>query len=127
MDEKERILDKIHIRDLLLRCIIGLNEEERRDRQDVIINITLHLDLRAACRSDRIGDSVNYRTVKKSIIAAVERSSFNLVEHLAETIAGKCLEFPEVERVDVAVDKPGALRFARSVAVEIVRLRGSHG
>jgi len=41
-------LDKIHIRDLLQRCIIGIYDEERREKQDVVINITLHADLRKA-------------------------------------------------------------------------------
>ena len=32
--------DQIQIQDLLLRTIIGINEEERRNRQDVLINIS---------------------------------------------------------------------------------------
>ena len=35
-------MDKIHIRNLRCRCIIGLNEDERINKQDVVINITLH-------------------------------------------------------------------------------------
>jgi dihydroneopterin aldolase/D-erythro-7,8-dihydroneopterin triphosphate epimerase len=116
-------LDRIHIRDLRLRCIIGIYDEERRDRQDVCINITLHADLRTAGGSDDIADTVDYKAIKKKIVRLVERSSFLLVEKLAERIAETCLENPAVQRVDVSVDKPGALRFARSVAVEITRTR----
>ena len=54
--------DLIHIKDLLLRTIIGINEEERRNKQDVLINITLHTDHTAAA-SDDIADTVNYRTI----------------------------------------------------------------
>jgi 2-amino-4-hydroxy-6-hydroxymethyldihydropteridine diphosphokinase len=116
-------LDKIHIRDLLMRCILGVNEEERREKQDVLLNITLYADLREACRSDRLEDTVDYKAIKKRVIAEVERSSYYLVERLAERIAEICLEDNRVRRVQVAVEKPGALRFARTVGIEIVRER----
>jgi len=115
--------DQIQIKDLLLRAILGINEEERRNRQDVLINITLHADTRAAGGSDDIADAVNYRTLTKRIIALVENTQFYLVEKLAAEIAALCLDDPHVEQADVRVEKPGALRFARSVGVEIQRTR----
>jgi dihydroneopterin aldolase/D-erythro-7,8-dihydroneopterin triphosphate epimerase len=115
--------DQIVIKDLLLRTIVGINEEERRNRQDVLINITLHADTRLAGASDEIEDAVNYRTITKRVIKRVEESSFCLVERLAAEIAAICLEDPRVEAADVRVEKPGALRFARSVGVEIHRTR----
>lgn len=117
----ENTLDRIHIRDLLLRCIIGIYDEERREKQDVTINITLYADLRKAGTTDAIDDTVDYKAIKKRVIAMVERSDFFLVERLAERIAELCLESIRVRRVRVCVAKPGALRFARTVEVEIVR------
>ncbi|HJP35025.1 MAG TPA: dihydroneopterin aldolase [Gammaproteobacteria bacterium] len=116
-------LDRIHIRDLLVRCILGVYPDERREKQDVIVNITLYADLRKACLSDDIEDTVDYKTIKKRTLKMVQQSEYFLVERLAERIAELALESPVVQRVDVAVDKPGALRFARSVAVEITRAR----
>ena len=115
--------DQIQIVDLLLRAIIGINEEERRNRQDVLINITLYTDVQAARVSDDISDAVNYRTITKKVIELVENSQFYLVEKLATEIAAICLQDPRVERTRVRVEKPGALRFARSVGVEIERDR----
>ncbi len=115
--------DQIQIKDLLLRTIIGINEEERRNRQDVLINVVLYADTRAAGASDEIEDAVNYRTITKRVIKRVEESKFYLVEKMAAEIAAICLEDPRVEAVDVRAEKPGALRFARSVGVEIHRTR----
>jgi dihydroneopterin aldolase/D-erythro-7,8-dihydroneopterin triphosphate epimerase len=115
--------DKIHIRDLMCRCIVGIYPEERREKQDVVINISMWAEYQAACKSDDIEDTVDYKSIKKRVIAMVEDSSFNLLERLAQEIADICLENRRVKRVSVMVDKPGALRFARSVAVEIVRER----
>lgn len=116
--------DQIHIRDLLLRCIVGINDEERRNKQDVVINLVLWANLRRAAVTDRIEDSVNYRTLTKQIIEHVENSSYFLVETLAERIAAICLQDEGVEQVQVTVEKPGALRFARSVGVTVVRQQG---
>ena len=115
--------DRIHIKDLLLRTVVGINEDERRARQDVLINIVLHVDTRVAGESDAIDDAANYRTITKRVIQLVENSEFYLVEKLAAEIARICLGDGRVEAADVLVEKPGALRFARSVGVEIHRSR----
>ncbi len=115
--------DKIHIRDLVVRCIIGIEPIERREKQDVVINITLFTDIKEASKSDNIADTVDYKNIKKSVLNFVENSNFYLLETLAEEIAKICLNESKVKGVSVVVDKPGALRFARSVAVEINRFR----
>lgn len=115
--------DRIEIRDLLLRTIIGINEDERVNRQDVVINVVMYADLSDAGLTDCIADAVNYRTITKRIIRMVEESSFRLVEKLAQEIAGICLSDERVERAIVQVEKPGALRFARSVGVTVERTR----
>lgn len=117
-------MDKILIKDLLTRCIIGVGDEERKDKQDVVINIVLWADLSSAGSSDRLEDSVDYSRIKKEVIAMVEASEYHLVEALAERIAGICLGHRLVQQVQVTVEKPSALRFARSVGVEIVRGQG---
>lgn len=113
--------DRIIIKDLLLRGIIGINDWEREKRQNILINVTLYGDLRAAGESDDIADTINYRTVTKKIIEHVEKSEPFTVEALAGDIARICLSEVSVKRARVRVEKPGALRFARSVGVEIER------
>lgn len=118
--------DKILINDLLLRGIIGLNDWEREKQQDILINLVVYLDTRTAGRTDRVEDSLNYRSLTKAIIAYVESSSHYLVEALAAAIARIAVVDFGAERVVVRVEKVGALRFARSVGVEIDRGRGDY-
>ena len=127
MSEISAYNDKIYIRDLSIRCIIGVNQDERTEKQDVIINVILFADTRKAGQTDDLDDSVDYKKVKKTILSLVENSEFLLIEKLAEEIAEVCLEDSKVQKVNVTVDKPGALRYTRSVAVEIVRTRESYG
>ena len=56
------ILDRVEVRDLLLRCIIGINPEERVNLQDVLINLTMFADITKAGTSDDIADAINYKT-----------------------------------------------------------------
>jgi FolB domain-containing protein len=121
------VSDRILIRDLLVRGIVGINPEERRAKQDVVINLELTVDTRAAARSDDIAQAVNYRSVCKRVIEHVESSAPLLVERLAGDIARLVLAEFAVERVRVRVEKPGALRFARSVGVEIERAADEDG
>lgn len=116
--------DRILIKDLLVRCILGIGADERREKQDVLLNVVLFTDLAKAGKSDRAEDTVDYREVKYAILSAVEGSQYHLAEALAEAVAETCLSHSGVQRVQVTVEKPGALRFARSVAVEIERARG---
>ena len=122
-DRNEEISDKILIKDLLLRCIIGINESERREKQDVLISVAMWVDLSEAAKTDDVSKTVDYKRVTKDVIKLVEKSEFFLVEALAESIAKVCLQHEKVGKVRVTVEKPGALRFARSVGVSILRKR----
>ena len=116
-------MDRIIISDLRARCIVGINPDERREKQDVTFTLWIYADLKKAGQTDRFEDTVDYRSIKKRVLQLVENSSCFLLEALAEAVANLCLDAPGVMKVQVRVDKPSALRFARSVAVEIVRGR----
>lgn len=113
--------DQIEIKDLLLRGVIGVNDWEREVKQDILINIRLTADLTRAGETDSIDDTVNYRTITKKIIAHVDSSARYTLEALAADIANICLAEKGVQRARVRIEKPGALRFASSVGVEIER------
>jgi FolB domain-containing protein len=126
MDHKKGPLDRILIQDLKLSCIIGINEDERLNQQDIIINIILYADLSTPCTSDDINDTVNYKELKDSLVSMIKNSSYYLIERLVDHIARMCLEKPLVEKVTVRVDKPFALTYARTVSVEITRTRDDY-
>jgi len=117
-------MDKIFIKDLSARGIIGLNDWERENPQEMLINIILYTDIRTAGENDDIVDSVNYRTIAKKVLAHAETAGRLTVETLATDIARLCLAEPGVEKVTVRVEKPGAVRFSLSVGVEIDRQKG---
>lgn len=121
-------MDKIIIHDFLLRGIIGINPDERVKRQDILLNMVLYADIRPAAETDDIAAAANYKAISKRVMEYVESSQHLLVERLATEIARLILsEYPVVSRAVVRVEKPGALRFAKSVGVEIDRCREDFG
>jgi len=118
-----RLLDRIQIKQLMARTYVGFKEWEREKQQDVAISLILYADLRVACRSDDVADTIDYKELKMKILKMVENKRFLLIEKMAADIADICLAEPRVARVDVVVDKLSALRFAKSVSVAITRER----
>ncbi|MBK9053389.1 MAG: dihydroneopterin aldolase [Chloroflexi bacterium] len=117
----ESLMDKIIIKDLSLRGIIGINPDERKNKQDILINLVLFTDIRPAAASDHIDDATNYKTITKRVIEHVEASADQLVERLVTDIARIVLTEFKVTRAIVRVEKPTALRYAASVGIEIER------
>jgi dihydroneopterin aldolase/D-erythro-7,8-dihydroneopterin triphosphate epimerase len=116
--------DRILIKDLEVEGILGINPDERRNPQTVLVNAVFAADTTAASKSDDIDDAVNYRTITKAMIAHIEQGKPMLVERLVAELADICFEADDrIEEVEVTVEKPGALRHARSVGVSITRKR----
>ena len=116
-------MDRIFISDLLIRGVIGISEKEREQPQDILVNITIFADITRAGTTDDVNDSVNYRTVAKKVLAHTETIKRYTVEALAADIAALVLAELGVLGVQVRVEKPGAVRFSRSVGVEITRMK----
>ena len=119
----DRPLDRITIHRLSARTYIGFIDWEREKKQEVSITVSLFADLAVACKSDKVEDSVDYKTVKSGILELVENNRFDLIEKMAEDIAAVCLAIPRVEKVEVTVNKGAALRFAKGVEVSITRFK----
>jgi len=114
-------MDQIFINDLLIRGVIGISDREREQPQDILVNVVIFSDIQKAGKSDNVEDSVNYRTVAKKVLAHTEMIQRFTVEALATDIANLVLAEPKVRGVRVKVEKPGAVRFSKSVGVEIER------
>ncbi|MDZ7373332.1 MAG: dihydroneopterin aldolase [candidate division KSB1 bacterium] len=107
----------IRIKNLRLRTILGVEDWERRERQDVVINVEVEFDGSDAVQSDKLEHTLDYKALTKRIIQEVESSRFHLLETLAQHVLNLVLEQERVIAARVEVDKPNALRFADSVSV----------
>lgn len=109
----------IRIKNLRLRTYIGINEDEIKNKQDIVVNITITYCADKAANSDNMDDALNYRTITKKVIALVENNRFSLLEKLTADILSVAAEHSWVETAEAQVDKPHALRFADSVSLAL--------
>lgn len=114
-------MDIIFLKDLKAECVIGVWNWERQIRQRVTINLEMGTDIRRAAASDQLDDTLNYKAVAKRVVAFVEESEYQLIETLAERIAGLLREEFSIPWCRVTVDKGGAVRGSRGVGVVIER------
>ena len=109
----------IRIKNLHVRTIIGFNPEERVNRQDVIINLQIEVDVSKAVSTDHEDDIYNYKAITKTIIAFVSESKYNLLEKLTHEVLQLVMQDERVIRAKVEIDKPRALRFSDSVSIQL--------
>ncbi|AOL16753.1 folate biosynthesis protein [Sulfolobus sp. A20] len=110
---------KVSIEDLRVKTVIGINPNERIEKQEVSINVDIWSDLSKSVITDSINDTIDYKVIKKEIISYVENSSFNLLETLTYKIGKVVLQDHRIRKVRVRVSKPGALSYAKNVSVEV--------
>ncbi|HEY3389956.1 MAG TPA: dihydroneopterin aldolase [Prolixibacteraceae bacterium] len=109
----------IRIKNLLVRTIIGFNPDERVNRQDVIINLEIDVDVSKAVSTDYQEGIYDYKAITKTVIAFVSESKYNLLERLTSEVLQLVMQDERVTRAKVEIDKPHALRFSESVSVEL--------
>ena len=114
-------MDTIFIRELRVETVVGVYDWERRIRQLVSFDLDMGADIRRAAGSDRIEDTLDYKTVAKRVAQYVSEQQFQLVETLAEKVAALILEEFTVKWVKVTLHKPGAVSGSKSVGVMVER------
>ena len=115
-------MDKIVIKGAKFEVNIGVTDEERKTRQQILVDVTVFFDIAAAASTDDIEKSINYSQVCKKISGILQKE-YRLIETVAETIAQAILVSFPTNKVEICVKKPHALRIADYTAVEIVRER----
>ena len=114
-------MDIISLKGIRVDCVLGVWKWERHIRQKVVINIDMATNISKAAASDQLEDTLDYKGVSKRISAFVTDSKFNLVETLAQRIAGILSEEFSIPWCRVEVEKPAALRGVRNVSITIER------
>jgi dihydroneopterin aldolase len=120
-----RAMDRIIVKNAPFLCSIGIKEEEREKKQEILIDIELFTDIKRGAGTDRIEDTIDYAAVYQLISEEVGKNHYNLIETLAEKIAQRVLDNFNIERISITIKKPSALahRGVRYAGVAITRNR----
>jgi dihydroneopterin aldolase len=100
--------DRLVVRGLEAFGHHGVLDAERQAGQVFLVDLVLVLDTREAARTDDLQQTVDYATLVAQVKEAIENDPVDLIETLAERLAGICLEDPRVRGTEVTVHKPSA-------------------
>ena len=114
-------MDIVFIESLKVSATIGVWEWERRIKQNLIIDLELGTDIRAAAETDDIGNAVSYKDVAIRVVEYVSNSEHQLIETVAHSISDIILSEYPVKWCRVKVSKPRAVEKARNVGIVIER------
>ena len=130
--------DWVHLRDLRIDCIVGVEEGERERPQPLVLEVSVGLDLEEAAGGD-LGATVDYQALEREVRFLVEEGRWRLVESVAAVVLRHVLRpkeeraagpdggqrppgaGPAIERARVRVTKPEALGGAAIPSVEMER------
>lgn len=102
------LADRITLTGLRVRGHHGVFAHERRDGQDFVIDLVLHVDTAEAASTDDVAATAHYGDVADAVVAVVVGEPVDLIETLAARIADTVLGFARVDAVEVTVHKPQA-------------------
>lgn len=118
-------MDIVFIQGLKVDCVIGIFDWEREIRQDIVLDIEMSADVKAASKTDHIDQALDYKAVSKRLIEFVSASEFQLVETLAEKITDIILYEFGVQKVKLTLNKGPAV--TGSLGVGVIIERQKHG
>ena len=111
----------IRVKDLSLRTFIGFKPHEKKHKQDVLIQLEVEVETSMVEHNDdyQTDGFYDYRSMTKSVIKLVEESRFDLLEALTRKVLDEIMSNPLVKKAKVEIEKPHALRYSRTVSVEM--------
>ena len=114
----------IRVKDLSLRTFIGFKPHEKKHKQDVLIQLEVEVETSMVEHNDDYQSEgfYDYRSMTKSVIKLVEESRFDLLEALTRKVLDEIMSNPLVKKAKVEIEKPHALRYSRTVSVEMLSL-----
>ena len=108
----------LDIRDLRVRCIVGVHTYERKIEQDLLVDLRLEFDFSEAAHTDQIDLTIDYTRLADMLEKWMQREKFQLLETLA---ARACIlitdEWPQISHCRVTIKKPSALPKAQHASV----------
>lgn len=110
-------LTEIEIKNMRVRAILGINDWERKKKQDIVISIKFTYNAAQAINDDQVNEAANYKTITKRLLQFVEESDYFLIETLTDKIYEMVKGIEGVTKVRVITEKPHALRFCDNLLV----------
>ena len=120
---KGSIKRTVFIKDFIIEEIIGVHEHEKQKKQQIKFNILLDIDQNSVPNEKDIKSIVDYEKITNKLVNLTKNKKYNFLESLAEDSFKEIFEDKRINSVTIKIEKPEAIRNAKSVGVEVFKTR----
>lgn len=121
--DKSAIKRTVFVKDFIIEEIIGFYKHEKEKKQKIIFNIVLDIDQRSLPDEKDIKSIVDYEKITNKLENLTKSKKYNFLESLAEDSFKEIFEDKRINSVKIKIEKPEAIKTARSVGVEVFKTR----
>ncbi len=97
---------KILINNLIIQASVGVYENEKKNKQKIIVNVELLLSNDSEPKNDNLESTQDYSEFRKSLIEIIQSQHFQLLEVLVEKIHSTLMKNSYVLGARVNISKP---------------------
>jgi len=114
------------IKDFLINEIIGIHEHEKVNKQKIIFNIVIEVNQNTIPNENNISSIIDYEKVTNKLESLAKNKNYNFLESLAEDSFKEIFKDSRINSVKIRIEKPDAIKNAKSVGVEIFKSRNDY-
>ena len=122
-NNKNSINRSVFIKDFIIEEIIGIHEHEKIKKQKIKFNIVMEVNPNTIPDEHNIKSIVDYEKVTQKLENLVKTKKYNFLESLAEDSFKEIFEDKRINSVKIKIEKPEAIKNAKSVGVEVFKNR----
>ena len=111
--------ETIHILDLKVRAIIGINPDERVLEQALIVSLDIPRGFAGAAATDDLAQTIDYSAVAGETRRFIQAGRFHLLETLARRLAAHLVDTFGLDGISIRVTKPGVIADSGGAAVSL--------
>ena len=121
--DKSSVKRTVFIKDFIIEEIIGIHEHEKIKKQKIIFNIILDVAQNSVPDEKDIKSIVDYEKITNKLKKLTRSKKYNFLESLAEDSFKEIFEDKRINSVTIKIEKPEAIKNAKSVGVEVFKTR----
>ena len=121
--DKGSIKRTVFIKDFIIEEIIGIHEHEKIKKQKIKFNIILDVNKNSIPDEKDIKSIVDYEKITNKLENLTKSKKYNFLESLAEDSFKEIFEDERINSVTIKIEKPQAIKKAKSVGVEVFKTR----
>ena len=114
------------IKDFFINEIIGIHKHEKINKQKIIFNIVIDINQNTLPNENNISSIVDYEKITNKLENLAKNKNYNFLESLAEDSFKEIFEDKRINSVKIKIEKPNAIKNAKSVGVEVFKSRNDY-